>query len=87
MNPYDIPKNISAIQALDYNKIGSEIDLIKSILNALGRTSEADLLTANNKHTGKKKKKIVLTIIVIAVVMGDCRLFDFRDRFGFQKSR
>ncbi|MCC8016332.1 MAG: TFIIB-type zinc ribbon-containing protein [Clostridiales bacterium] len=58
MNPYDIPKNISAIQALDYNKIGSDIDLIKSILNALGRTSEADLLTVNNKHTGKKQKKL-----------------------------
>ncbi len=86
MNPYDIPKNISAIQALDYNKIGSEIDLIKSILNALGRTSEADLLTANNKHTGKKKKKIVLTIIVIAVVMAIAGFLIFGTDLVFKKA-
>lgn len=69
MDPYNIPKNISAIQALDYNKIGSDIDLIKSILNALGRSQEADQLTANSKHAGKKRKKVVWTIIIIAVVM------------------
>lgn len=86
MNPYDIPKNISAIQALDYNKIGSEIDLIKSILNALGRTSEANLLTANNKHTGKKKKKIVLTISVIAVVMAIAGFLIFGTDLVFKKA-
>ena len=69
MDPYDIPKNISAIQALNYNKIGADIDLIKSILNALGRSQEADRLTANSKHTGKKCKKVVWSIIIVAVVM------------------
>ncbi len=69
MDPYDIPKNISAIQALDYNKIGSDIDLIKSILNALGRSQEADRLTVNRKHAGKKRKKVVWTIIAISVVI------------------
>lgn len=69
IDPYDIPKNISAIQALDYNKIGSDIDLIKSILNALGRSQEADRLTVNRKHAGKKRKKVVWTIIAISVVI------------------
>lgn len=86
MNPYDIPKNISAIQALDYNKIGSDIDLIKSILNALGRTSEADLLTVNNKHTGKKQKKIVLAISVIAVVMAVAGFLIFGTDLVFKKA-
>ena len=86
MDPYDIPKNISAIQALDYNKIGSDIDLIKSILNALGRASEADLLTANNKHTGKKQKKIVLTISVIAVVLAIIGFLLFGTDLVFKKA-
>lgn len=60
----DVPKDISAIQAVDYNKIGADVDLVKSILNALGRNSEADI---NSVYTKSKKNK---RVILIAVIVG-----------------
>lgn len=67
MNPYDIPKSISAIQALDYNKVGSEIDLINSILAALGREKEINYVDLTKKS--KKKKRIIIISVAISVII------------------
>lgn len=86
IDPYNIPKNISTIQALDYNKIGSDIDLIKSILNVLGRSQEAKQLTADKKHTSKPHKKVIWTIVVITVVMAIASFLIFGTDLVFKKA-
>lgn len=72
MDASEIPKEISAIQALDYNKVGAEADLIKSLLNALGRTEEIDTIQFSDK--ANKKKKIIIgvsagVIVLLAVLL------------------
>ena len=67
MNPYDIPKSISTIQALDYNKVGSEIDLINRILSALGREKEINYIDLTRKS--KKKKRIIICVVVSIIVL------------------
>lgn len=72
MDASGIPKEISAIQALDYNKVGAEADLIKSLLNALGRTEEIDTIQFSDK--ANKKKKIIIgvsagVIVLLAVLL------------------
>lgn len=69
MNPYDIPKNISAIQALDYNKIGADIDLVKGVLNALGRRKDAEQIGVNKDRTKKGKKTIIVAVAALIVFL------------------
>lgn len=69
MNPYDIPKNICAIQALDYNKIGADIDLVKGVLNALGRRKDAEQIGVNKDRTKKGKKTIIVAVATIVVFL------------------
>ena len=67
MDASEIPKEISAIQALDYNKVGAEADLIKSLLNALGRTEEIDTIQFSDK--ANKKKKIIISVSAGVIVL------------------
>lgn len=69
MDAYAIPKNISAIQALDYNKVGATVDLTKGLLNALGRSEEIDFVKMSDKSNAKKKSRvwIVISILLFAV--------------------
>lgn len=71
MDAYGIPKGISAIQALDYNKVGAGVDLTKSINNALGREQELDYAALTQK-VGAKKKAILWGIIAVlaAAILG-----------------
>lgn len=52
MDAYDIPRDISSIQALDYSKVGAGVDLTRSIRNALGLEEEPDY--SRKAATGKK---------------------------------
>ena len=56
-----IPKHISKIQALDYNKIGAKVDLVNGVLNILGR----EKVKINTSHINNKKKFIVLSIVLV----------------------
>lgn len=69
MDAYAIPKSISSIQALNYNKVGSTIDLTSSILNALGREKEIDFIDLSQKASSRKKKTIIIVSSVIIVVI------------------
>ena len=63
-----IPKNISKIQALNYDTIGSGVTLINSLLNALGRGNEV-----NSKDLFDKKSGIKLFAIIaccLCVLLG-----------------
>ena len=55
-----IPRNISKIQALNYDTIGSDVTLANSILNALGRGAEV-----NQTELFKKKNKVKFLTFVI----------------------
>lgn len=65
----DIPKNISTIQALDYNRVGSGIDLVNAVLNALDRGSEINYQELNQKNLNNKKKKTIISIIIILFLL------------------
>lgn len=78
MNPKEIPNGISAIQALDYNKIGSDVDLVNSLNNALGRTDEEKIYSPKSKS---KTKIIILLSAIIAVVGVFCFLYWGTDLF------
>lgn len=67
MNAYDIPKGISAIQALDYNKIGASVDLTKGVCNALGRKQELSYAALTRK-SGNKRKTTLWTIVAALVI-------------------
>lgn len=69
MDAYEIPKGISAIQALDYNKIGAGVDLTRSIYNALGWEQELDYATLAQKSSFRKKTTLWVAVIVFAVAM------------------
>ena len=66
MNPYDIPKNISSVQAMDYNRVGSDIDLVKALLNALNREDEIE--KAISPKSGGRKNALLIIIPVIVVI-------------------
>ena len=75
MNAYDIPKGISAIQALDYSKVGAGVDLIKGVCNALGRKQEYDYLTLTSKTTTRKKLMLWIVsvlLLIVATTVGSC---------------
>lgn len=71
MDAYDIPKELSKYQALNYDSVGSITDLIKNALRILGRAEEADVLNIA-KTSAKKKKAIMITVILafFAVLLG-----------------
>lgn len=71
MNAYDIPKELSKYQALNYDSVGSITDLIKNVLKLLGRDEEADVLKIA-RLSDKKKKTIIITAILVffAVLLG-----------------
>ena len=68
MNPYDIPKNISSVQAMDYNRVGSDIDLVKALLNALNREDEIE--KAISPKADNRKKALFILIPIIVVILG-----------------
>lgn len=69
MDAYAIPKGISAIQALDYNRIGATVDLIKSLLNALNREKEVDFIMMSEKSTSKKKVVWIVACVVAVLLV------------------
>lgn len=78
MDAYDIPKGMSAVQALDYGRVGAVTDLVKGVLNTLGRASEIDVVRVAHKAMSKRKKLKIAAISVgafLAVVAALAALF------------
>lgn len=66
-----IPQNISKIQALNYDTIGSDVTLINSVLNALGRKDETSSKELSSKKSNKKLLLIFLCCLsILAGVVG-----------------
>lgn len=68
MDAYHMPKNISAVQALDYNKIGADADLTKALLRALNREEELTYEQLSKK-TSAKNGLIIAVIIAILIIV------------------
>lgn len=64
INAYDIPKQINAIQALNYDKVGAIEDLAKSILRLLGKSEEVTYDDLKNK---KSKVSMLVAAIALAI--------------------
>lgn len=67
MDARDFPKNISAIQGVDYSRIGAAQDLAKGVLNALGRGGEYDYVATSAKS--RKAKSIWLWAGIGALII------------------
>ncbi|MDY3929450.1 MAG: YARHG domain-containing protein [Clostridia bacterium] len=61
MDAYDIPAELSELQAVNYENIGAIADLEKSILRFLGREKEIDVISIAEKR--KKKKKNLIAVL------------------------
>lgn len=66
ITPKDIPQAISKIQALNYDSIGWNIDLIKGVCNVLGREKEIEI---EKLYSKSKIKKILISVILSALVL------------------
>ena len=71
VNPSAIPKTLSKIQAVNYNTIGWEKDLINGLYNLLGREKE---INSNSIYVGARKKRgivigIITGLLLIALVL------------------
>ena len=79
MDAYDIPRGISSIQALDYGKVGASSDLVKGLLNTLGREQEVNFVTLSKDSTRKKKRVWIVAIasLILLAVLSAALFFVF----------
>lgn len=73
MNANDIPKEINAIQALKYDSVAASADLVRGVLNILGRKQEAANYEELHKKESDKRKTvlgIIIAIVIIALIVG-----------------
>lgn len=72
--PEEIPSELNRLQALNYDAIGSDADLIKSVLNLLGRGGEVEAEQLRAESLKQKRRKIIIAvaagIILLAVGIG-----------------
>ena len=65
-----LPEEIQKLQVLNYNDIGAVEDLLKVVLNLLGRQEDdVDFISVAEKKKKIKKKRITISLIVIAVII------------------
>lgn len=66
IKPELLPDELKKLQALNYDSVGSTVDLVKTVLKKLGR-EEAELETIRKES--KKKKVILLSILAFLLVV------------------
>ena len=69
INAYDLPEEISSLQAMNYDNIGAATELPKLVLQLLGRADEIDVIKMADERTAKKKKRQRITVIVTTLVI------------------
>lgn len=67
VNPHHLPSELNQLQALDFNSIGAENDLINGILKILGKDSEIKI--ENLRQSTKKKKKVIACVIALFLII------------------
>ena len=66
VNPGDISKTLSSIQAVNYSSIGWDKDLISGLYNLLGKEEPDSKKLYGNKH---KKTIVIITIVSVLVLL------------------
>ncbi len=61
INPGDIPKTLSSIQAVNYSSIGWDKDLVNGLYNLLGRKKEVD---THALYASTHKRKTILIVVI-----------------------
>lgn len=69
MSAYDLPPELNKLQALNFNNVGAVSDMIKRILQILGRREEIDFEEAVQKYRKKKKKAILISIVIVLIII------------------
>lgn len=69
MDARDLPKGVNAVQGVDYSRIGASTDLVRGILNALGRGDEYDYLVVSAKNRKTKNVWLLVCFGVVALVI------------------
>lgn len=65
-----LPEEIQKLQVLNYNEIGAAEDLLKAVLNLLGRQEDTvDFLSVAEKKRKIKKKRIIISLIAIVTLI------------------
>ena len=59
MRPESLPRDIRKLQALNYDAIGSDVDLVEGVFNLLGRAQELD---AEKRKAKAHKNKIIIGV-------------------------
>ena len=69
MNAYKLPSEISNLQAVNYDAIGSVADIIKSILKKLDKAQNIDVITETRKEKSKRKRIMSYSLGVMGIVI------------------
>lgn len=69
IDAYDLPSELSAYQALNFNNVAAIKDVEKNILISLGRSDEIVSLETSKKKISKKKKILSASIVIIIFIL------------------
>lgn len=67
IRPEDLPPKLKRVQALNYNTIGADTDLLNGILRLLGREKEIKLEELHQR-AGKRKKIVVIVLSLLLII-------------------
>lgn len=75
INPGDIPKTLSSIQAVNYSSIGWDKDLVNGLYNLLGSKKEVDTQALYSSTHKRKTMLIVVISLLLAIVAAVTLIF------------
>jgi len=75
MRPENLPEALRKRQALNYDAIGADADMVKGILAMLGRDSEMEITEVQDKARKKRKTALVVLLCTLVVVLGAALTF------------
>lgn len=75
IDAYDIPSNISELQAINYDNIGAIADLENSVLRFLGKEKEINVVSLAEQNRKRKRNLIIANLGSFLVIMVAIALF------------
>lgn len=67
MNAFGLPHEISSLQAVNYDTVGSVTDIIKNVLKLLGKSQNVDVISKAKQEKSIKKKIMLCSLGVICI--------------------
>lgn len=75
MDTYALPEELSKLQAMNYDSIGAAEDLTKSILQALGRGAEIDVIKTQDMRAKRKKRNVFFASGIALALIAFCCIY------------